>query len=124
MRNETEKILGIMWNYKKVTLNIKYSNTSYQNTKRGILSHISSISDPLGLLVPFLLEPKRIIQQLWKENIEDDEKISETLNNRWITWKQLWEEQDFIKISRWYGFHDNNTNSIELHVFPDASSLT
>ena len=67
MRNETEKILGIMWNYKKDTLNIKYSNTSYQNTKRGILSHISSISDSLGLLVPFLLEPKRIIQQLWKE---------------------------------------------------------
>ena len=90
MKNETEKILGIMWNYKKDRINVKYSNKSYPNTKRGILSHISSICDPLGLLVPFLLGQKRIIQQLWKEKIEWDDKIPETLNNRWITWKQLW----------------------------------
>ena len=118
MRNKTEKILGIMWNYKNDTLNIKYSNTLYPNTKRGIVSHISSIFYPLGLLVPFLLQSK-LIQQLWKEKIEYDDKISETLNNRWITWKQLWEQQDFINIPR-YGFHDNNYNSTELHVFADA----
>ena len=46
-----------MWNYKKDTLNVKHSNKSNPNTKRGILSHINSIFDPLGLLVPFLLEP-------------------------------------------------------------------
>ena len=121
MRNKTEKILGIMWNYKNDTLNIKYSNTLYPNTKRGIVSHISPIFYPLGLLVPFLLQPK-LIQQLWKEKIEYDDNISETLNNRWITWKQLWEQQDFINIPQ-YGFHDNNYNSTELHVFADASSL-
>ena len=33
------------------------------------------------------------------------------------------EKQDLIKIPRWYGFHDNNANAIELHVFADASSL-
>ena len=105
-----------MWNYKKDTLNVKYSNKSHPNTKRGILSHISSIFDPLGSLVPFLLERKLIIQELWKEKIEWDNKISETLNNRWITWKQQWEHEDLIKIPRWYGFHDNNANAIELHV--------
>ena len=56
-----------MWNYKKDTLNVKHSNKSYPITKRGILSHISSIFDPLSLLVSYLLEPKLIIQQLWKE---------------------------------------------------------
>ena len=96
---------------------------SYPNTKRGILSHRSSIFDPLGSLVPFLLEPKHVIQQLWKEKIEWDGKIPETLNNRWITWKQLWEQQDLVKIPRWYGFHYNNVNSVELHAFADASSL-
>ena len=69
MKNETKKILEIMWNYKKDTLDVNCSNKSYPNTKRGILSHISSIFDPLGLLVPFLLEPKLIIQQLWKEKM-------------------------------------------------------
>ena len=65
MKNETKKILGIMWNYKRDTLNVRHSNKSHPNTKRGILSHISSIFDPLSLLVQFLLEPKLIIQQLW-----------------------------------------------------------
>ena len=65
MKNETKKILGIMWNHKRDTLNVRHSNKSYPNTKRGILSHINSIFDPLSLLVPFLLEPKLIIQQLW-----------------------------------------------------------
>ena len=55
-----------MWNYKKDTLNVKYV--------------VSSIFDPLGALVPFLVEPKLIIQQLWKENIEGDEKILEKLD--------------------------------------------
>ena len=64
IKNETEKILRIMWNYKKDTSNVKHSNKSYPNTKRGILSHIRPIFDPLCLLVPFLLEPKLIIQQL------------------------------------------------------------
>ena len=37
MKNETEKILGIMWNYKKDKLNVKYSNKSYPNTKEVFL---------------------------------------------------------------------------------------
>ena len=96
MKNETEKIPGMMWNYKRDTLNVKHSNKSYPNTKRGILSHISSIFDPLRLLVSFLLEPKLIIQQLCKEKIEWDDKIPETLNNRWVPWNKPWEQQDVI----------------------------
>lgn len=55
MKNETEKILEIMWNYEKATLNVTCSNKSYPNIEKGILSHISSIFNPLGLLAPFLL---------------------------------------------------------------------
>ena len=64
------------------TSNVNYNNKSYPNTKRGIFSHTSSIFFPLGLLVPFLLEPKLITQQLWKEKLGWDDKIPETLNNR------------------------------------------
>ena len=68
-----------MWNYRKDTLNVKYYNKSYPSTNRGVLSHISFIFDTLDLLVPFLLEPKLIIQQLWKAKIKWDTKIPETL---------------------------------------------
>lgn len=68
IRNKTEKILGIMQYYKKDKLNVTNCDESYSSTKRGILSHISFIFNPLGLLVPFLLEPKLIIQELWEKN--------------------------------------------------------
>ena len=31
------------------------------------------------------------------EKIEWDNKIPETLNNRWITWKQLWSIKTLLK---------------------------
>ena len=55
MKNGTKNIPEIMWNYEKASLNVTCSNKSYPNIKKGILSHISSIFNPLGLLAPFLL---------------------------------------------------------------------
>ena len=98
--------MGIMWNYKKDTLNVRQSN-KYPDTKRSILGHISSILDRLGLLVPFSLEPKLTIEQLWKDKIKWREKIYETLNERWVKWKQIWEQQGLIQIPLWNCFHDN-----------------
>ena len=46
----------------------------YQNTKRAILSFKASIFDPLGILTPFTLEPKLLIQELWSREIDWDEK--------------------------------------------------
>ena len=37
--------------------------------------------------------------------------------------EKLWGQQHLITIPRWYGFHGNNVNAIELQVFADVSSL-
>ena len=73
IKNKTEKILGILWNHKKDTLNFH------------IISHISSIFYPIlepKPIIKLLLGPKLNIQQLWKEKKEWDDKIPGTLNNR------------------------------------------
>ena len=44
----------------------------YQNSKRGILSFTTSIFDPLGILTPFTLEPKLLIEELWSRKIDWD----------------------------------------------------
>ena len=59
----------------------------YPNTKRGILSFVSSVFDPLGVLILSLLEPKLIIKELWKLKISWDEQIPKELESRWILWK-------------------------------------
>ena len=44
-----------------------------QNTRRSILSFTSSISDPLGILTPFTLETKLLIQEVCSREIDCDE---------------------------------------------------
>ena len=51
-------------------------------TKRGILSQLSSIFDPLGILNPCILELKLIVQELWRRKVEWDNVIPKDLLDR------------------------------------------
>ena len=48
-------------------------------TKRGILSAVSSMYDPIGFVCPVVLEAKKILQRLWKLNLGWDDLIPEDL---------------------------------------------
>ena len=65
-----ERALRILWNPETDTFHVKYTLKPVLATKGGILSLISSIFDPLGPIAPALIEPKCIIQQLWKTKID------------------------------------------------------
>ena len=82
-----ERALGILWNPRKDSLQIKVSKREVQLTKRGILSYTSSIFDLFGILTPVVLEPKVIIQSLWKNYLDWDDEIPEELRNQFVKWK-------------------------------------
>ena len=60
----TERAFGIHWDIKEDKLGFCINFKEKPSTKRGMLSMVSSIYDPLGLVSPFLLEGRRIIQML------------------------------------------------------------
>ena len=84
---------------------------------------ISTIYDPLGILTPALLKPKKIIQDLWKKKIDWDETIPHQLLAQWNAQKQDLENITKILLNRWFGFHKENDNDVELHVFCDGSTI-
>ena len=88
-------------------------------TKRGLLSFISSIYDPIGIISPLMLEPKLIIQELWTTNLAWDEQLPDDMKQRWIAWKWNILSLAKVKIPRWYVF--TATDMMQLHVFSDAS---
>ena len=51
-----EKALGILWNVEADTLGVKITIKEKPSTRRGMLSFLSSIYNPLGLVEPFLLK--------------------------------------------------------------------
>ena len=65
-----ERALGILRNPESDTFKIKYAPKPVPATKRGILSHVSSIFDPLGFITPALIEPQWIVQELRRRNLE------------------------------------------------------
>ena len=83
---------------------------------------MSSIYDPLGFAAPFLLQGKRILQDLCKEKVEWDDPIPDELRARWEKWRSELVLLEEMKIRRCYKPNDfGKLKSIELHHFSDAS---
>ena len=120
---QTEKVLGILWNFETDLLSIKPIDKIFEDTKRGMLAFISSLFDPIDMLTPLTLEPKLLIQELWQQKVEWDEIIPRDILQRWNKWKVSFNEIQSVNILRWYGFHQQLCNVTELYLFCDASSL-
>ena len=118
-----ERALGVLWDTEKDILFIKAVSKNLPPTKRGVLSFISSIFDPLGIVTPAVLEPKLIIQGLWRRKIDWDTELPSDLLSRWFKWKETFNHISNIQVPRWYGFHSRNSANIDLHVFADSSKL-
>ena len=58
-----ERVLGVLWNAENSTLGFKVNLKENPLTRRGVLSVLSSIYDPLGFGAPFL-KGNRIIQKV------------------------------------------------------------
>ena len=102
-------------------LRIKGVTKNVALTKTGLLSFISSIYDPVGLITPVTLEPKLIIQDLWRRQIDWDIELPDDLKLRWTKWKQTLQYLENIEIPGWHGFTNTEFRQVQLHIFADAS---
>ena len=55
-------------------------------TKRKFLSKIATLFDPLGLLAPFLVREKMLMQEVWIHGLEWDERYSQELSAKVTKW--------------------------------------
>ena len=108
-----ERALDILRNPDNNKIKVKAVMKPSPPSKRGLLSFISSVFGPLGLLTPSMLEAKLILQQLWKIPLDWDEEIPSHLQNRWLKWLQTLKNIEKVKLPRWYGFSFKNIKNIE-----------
>ena len=92
-------------------------------TRRGILSTISSIYDPLGFVAPVLLMGKQLLQELCRDRVDWDDPVPDHIRTRWEQWRnELLLLNDF-KVQRCFKPNDfGELKSIQLHHFSDAST--
>lgn len=118
----TERALGVYWNVGEDVFGFKFLNKDKSPTRRGLLSIVSSIYDPLGLASPFTIRAKGILQNLCRLGLGWDDPISEEELKKWLGWKAELPQLSQLKIDRCLKalcFHEGT--QYEVHHFADAS---
>jgi hypothetical protein len=114
------KTLGIQWNHSRdlIQYTIK-ENSNKKFTKRTILSEISQIFDPLGLVGPCITVAKLILQEIWQLKLNWDESIPADIHTQWVQFKKDLINLNKIVIPR--HVICNQPKIVEVHGFCDAS---
>ena len=119
-----ERALGIEWNTESDSFAIKVAIKDRALTRRGILSMVSSIYDPLGFLSPFTLKAKQILQGLCKVKSRWDQIIPEDFSNQWQRWITGLEQLSRFKVDTCMKPEDfGPIRTTELHHFSNASEI-
>lgn len=119
-----ERALGVQWCVSSDDFQFRVTVKEHPMTRRGILSTVASIYDPLGFVAPFILLGKQILQQMCRENVGWDEPLPEALRTQWEAWEQDLQNLAQVKIKRCFlPSHFSNVTRYELHHFSDASII-
>ena len=117
-----ERALGIWWDAESDSFQFKVIPTEKPTTKRGVLSVVSSLFDPLGFLAPFVLQARLLLQDLWREGFPWDQQIPEPYYSLWSKWLKSLPHIVTIRIPRCYKSSQLGTiATLQLHNFADAS---
>ena len=118
-QSENQKILGINWNISADALNILEVNfESDPLSKRKLLSSLSRIFDPLGLLSPLTIPARMLMQETWKLQLDWDSILPETIQEQWKKIARGLKGLSQISLPRETCREDR---FYDLHVFCDAS---
>ena len=124
------KALGLKWNTRTDSLvfmieldSLKLkSETLY--TKRELASLAAKIFDPIGLISPFTVRSKLLLQSLWTQGVGWDDELPEETSRKWVQWVQELSELEQLHIPRSYiDWPLSQRAKVELHAFGNASEV-
>ncbi|KAL4104092.1 hypothetical protein QTP88_019405 [Uroleucon formosanum] len=118
---DTISTLGLTWHPSIDCFRFVFKNWDppIEMSKRLLLSDISKIFEPLGLLTPVLIKGKIFLQQLWTLRLGWDSPLSTDIVSRWKQFYHQFKELEHIRVPR--TILDIDSPMIEIHGFADAS---
>ena len=114
--------LGLQWDLKSDSFLFSVPQSDVPYTRRGILSRINSIFDPMGFLSPLTICGKILLRQMCPSGAHWDDPLSEDFHDAWMRWNQCVEDLNDLRLSRM--FVSTSLSGIEhpcILVFSDAS---
>lgn len=89
--------------------------------KAQFLEKIATLFDPVGLLAPFTIRAKLLLQDMFTAGLEWDEEMDESLSNSARTWFMELHDLQRLKIPRCLQEAEQIVEAVTLQTFVDAS---
>ena len=119
---DEQNILGLNWSISRDSISVKSveQNAKVPITKRAILSRVSSLFDPLGLVSPLTIKGKLLVQAAWQLSVDWDENLPEEFLDKWPEIEHSLQGAGSLSFPR--AVITETADYQQLHIFCDASS--
>ena len=111
--------MGVRWNASEdiFTFIVKEINLSFY-TKRGLLSRIATLFDPLQFLAPYIIRAKMALQVAWLRGLEWDEEVPDDFKLTTHQWAKQLPEAQQVKIPSCYRHLEEEASHFILSSTP------
>ena len=116
-----QRSLGIRWNLTSDMFEFHVAMNDKPMTRRGVLSVVNSLFDPLGFLSPVIVCGKLILRDVVTETANWDEPLPEHILSTWRTWSSNLKTLEEVHIPRVTVPHLSKAVRRELWTYSDAS---
>ncbi|XP_062573639.1 uncharacterized protein LOC134235517 [Saccostrea cucullata] len=117
-----QRSLGISWNLDTDSFLFYPSSEVKPAKRRGVLSTVNSIFDPLGFVAPITVQGKLFLRSLIRSSIDWDSPLTDEQVTWWNEWRQSLGLLTELKIPRVYtSMSFASCDSKEVHMYCDAS---
>ena len=97
-----QRSLGLFWNMCSDTFLFQIEDDKKPFTRRGVLSTVNSLYDPLGFLAPITVHGRLILRELTMQAEDWDSPLSKDMEVEWTRWKWLLQDLEGLQIPRPY----------------------
>ena len=118
-RGVESKLLGLPWNKREDTLSVIFPGKSSDMTKRGILSALASVYDPLGFVSPTMLEGKLVYREACKQKTAWDAPLPTKVIELWMKFESKLPSS--VSTQRSLAAFQEPLDEVKIHAFGDAS---
>ena len=121
---QMQRSLGLLWDTNSDTFTFRTSVDDKRFTRRGVLSVINSIYNPLGFVAPVIIKGKLLMQSMMSTMVNNDwdEPLPDSFNEQWDRWITALSDLEHVSIPRQYaGGSFKDVERREVHIFADAS---
>lgn len=100
--NLVQHSLGLAWNLSSDCFIFQKPDANVPFTRRGILSKVNSIFDPIGFLSPLIICGKMILREMCTRSLSWDDPLPEEHRDRWESWSRSLDQLSTLQIPRMF----------------------